>query len=189
MTVYVFRRMFHRMVMFYEPSILFFCCDMLQNNSEETMEPRLDQSQMWLLRCWLCLSCLQMQLKADSSFSGFFFSLPRIYIHKLSLWHKLQTKSIQFIRKCHSGPRYMASVQQKGCLCEPAHISCLLRRKSAPEISEWQLKSGDETISHNVIYSQEDTETQIPEFRVISPIKSQKGDKLINSSWTFYVCS
>lgn len=105
---------------------------------------QLDQSQMWLSRCWLCLSCLRTRLRTDSSFSGLFFppSLPRIYIHRVSFWHKLQTKSIlvlSYKRLCllenvTQGPWFMASVQWRWCLWESAHFACLLGRKSTAEI-------------------------------------------------------
>lgn len=92
-------------------------------------------------------------------FSFFFFlfflvlPLPCIYIHRLSFWHKQQTKNILvlsyerllFVRKCRSGPWFMAAIQRCSCLYEPIQIACLLRRKSTAEISEWQLKSMEMT--------------------------------------------
>lgn len=86
------------------------------------VEAQLDQSQMWLLRCWLCLSCLQMQLRTDSSFSGPIFS-PRIYIHGLLFWHKLQTRNIWF---CHI----------KGSVCSKTSLRATVYVASAAAVSD-----------------------------------------------------
>lgn len=135
--------------MFYLPSILFSCSDMLQNNSEETMEPagRLNQSRLNATgaRCgsqdadYVCL-VYKSSSKQIPHFLAFFPSSSAPYTSSNSdinckqrtFWSAV--KKALFVRKCLSGPQFMASVQQKGCLCEPAHIACSLRRESPPEI-------------------------------------------------------
>lgn len=98
---------------------------------------QIDQSQMLLLRGWLCLSCLQnAALNRFLIFWTFFPTfLPWIYTHRASLWHTLQTKNIWF---CHI----------RGSVCWEVSLGALVY----PECSraEWQTYT-DDTTSYKVI--------------------------------------
>lgn len=105
---FIFKKhLFYTLPMFCMSSILFSSGDMLQNNSEETMEPAgpLNQSPgpaSTRARCgsrdadYVCLV-----YKCSSEQIPHFLALvpprSRIYIHRLSFWHKLQTKSISVL--------------------------------------------------------------------------------------------
>lgn len=91
---------------------------------------QIDQSQMLLLRGWLCLSCLQNAAPNRFLLFWTFFPtfLPWIYTHRVSLWHTLQTKNIWF---CHI----------RGSVCWEVSLGALVY----PECScaEWQTYTDD----------------------------------------------
>lgn len=139
---FVFKHLLNTMTMFYIPSILFFFCDMLQlwgNNGACRAPQSESRSSSTRARCgswdadYVCLvyKCSSEQIPP---FLGL-FSLPRIYTHRLSLWHELQTRNIWL------------------CLLENVARGHSLCRQCSS--GEWQ-KYTDDTISYNVIFSQED---------------------------------
>lgn len=117
------------------------------SNSVETIEPagapqsgsgaQIDQSQMVLLRVWLCLSCLQNA--ALYRFLVFWTFLPTflpwIYTHRTSLWHTLQTENIWF---CHI----------RDFVCWEVSLRALVYPKCSRV--EWQTYT-DDTTSYIVI--------------------------------------